>query len=721
MNIRSWAEYYSLQAITRSLIRDFHTDKRIIIEDEKLMVKTSTGMLSVTINYFSNLGLHDFENQILCIEEGKVEEINFLKFVDIIERDFFSKTEGNLLKKVTNSLENIKASFEIADTRVFDSPYLESEQSLYLGHSVHPYPKLKDGINNIDNYMYSPEFQNKFKLKWIKFKRDSFTSNIKLKEYQTEITSLIKSELNIDTLRDSEFYYLPFHPWQFDKIIQENRLDSEKVLDVLIGKNYWYPLSSMRSLHCPELAYQLKFSMDITLTNSIRHLQPEESIRGAQFSNIEDNIKEHCFLEPFYVSVDKRSDMTVQFRKNLKFDESKTFLLSYLNQETLYSYKSNLSLLQKGEEFEFIQKWFDSYIKNFITPILNLACKEGILLGVHQQNILLELDEENLVKNFYYRDFQGSGFSERGLEKYGKQNSLISTENGNILNDNDVNKVFGYYFIINNVFATINALANKSNYYESYLLRRLKNFLSIQEKNNFIEYLLESPTLWQKGNFRCCINEFNENTLKDPWSIYNKIDNPLFKIESKKYECIEYQAKYKDHLIEFVPLDIDRDLELFYNWQNQDFVSEFWELDLSKDELKAYLKSLVQSPFQDPYIYKVNGEAVGYFEFYWAIEDRIAPFAHPKTHDRGLHLLIGNKKFLNTRFVYLAMLHASKFLFEQNPLTQNIFGEPRSDNKKILKFCEKLPGWRFIKEFDFPHKRAALLECNRERFYHEYL
>ena len=33
-----------------------------------------------------------------------------------------------------------------------------------------------------------------------------------------------------------------------------------------------------------------------------------------------------------------------------------------------------------------------------------------------------------------------------------------------------------------------------------------------------------------------------------------------------------------------------------------------------------------------------------------------------------------------------------------------------------------LDAWKKIKEFDFPHKRAALVECSRERFFQgEYL
>ena len=105
---------------------------------------------------------------------------------------------------------------------------------------------------------------------------------------------------------------------------------------------------------------------------------------------------------------------------------------------------------------------------------------------------------------------------------------------------------------------------------------------------------------------------------------------------------------------------------------------------------------------------------------YWANEDRISPYCNPDTYDRGIHLLFGEKDILRTRFVYDAILVVCKYIFESNPATQRIWGEPKASNKKMIKVSEKIPGWRYVKEFDFPHKRAALLECERGRFFWEY-
>ena len=132
------------------------------------------------------------------------------------------------------------------------------------------------------------------------------------------------------------------------------------------------------------------------------------------------------------------------------------------------------------------------------------------------------------------------------------------------------------------------------------------------------------------------------------------------------------------------------------------------------------MKDVIHSPYQLPLIVELNSEPIGYFETYWAYDDRLAPYCNPDPYDRGIHLLIGEERFLKTHHVYDAILHGTKYLLEAHPKTKAVWGEPRSDNKKIMKFVEALPGWHFIKEFDFPHKRANLIKCDKELFYKEY-
>ncbi|MCO5143996.1 MAG: acetyltransferase [Oligoflexia bacterium] len=169
--------------------------------------------------------------------------------------------------------------------------------------------------------------------------------------------------------------------------------------------------------------------------------------------------------------------------------------------------------------------------------------------------------------------------------------------------------------------------------------------------------------------------------------------------------------------ISFRLANIAQDLDCFYQWHNQARVYDLWELNKPKEELREYLEKGLRDTHQMPLFLEVDGESVGYFEVYWAAEDRIAPYYDVEPFDRGFHFLIGNEKFLgreNTDQFIRSIMH---FIFLDDQRTRRIVAEPRSDNKRVIRYVEIVPGWKFIKEFDFPHKRAALLMAKREDFF----
>ena len=180
----------------------------------------------------------------------------------------------------------------------------------------------------------------------------------------------------------------------------------------------------------------------------------------------------------------------------------------------------------------------------------------------------------------------------------------------------------------------------------------------------------------------------------------------------------QYSDKTSGQLFELRKLNLEQHLDIFHQWHNQQYVYEFWELNQSKDELKAYLQNLSQQDFVEPVIGCIDGSPCAYFEVYWAFYDRIAPYCDAKPYDRGYHLLIGEKRFLGRYNTILWLNLVNDFIFKDEPKTQRIVGEPRADNVGLLKYLDHTS---FIKtkEFDFPHKRAALLECFRDQFYSE--
>lgn len=174
-----------------------------------------------------------------------------------------------------------------------------------------------------------------------------------------------------------------------------------------------------------------------------------------------------------------------------------------------------------------------------------------------------------------------------------------------------------------------------------------------------------------------------------------------------------------DSTISFRVVEIDKDLDNFHRWHNKKFIYNFWELNKPKSELKEYLANGLKDPHSIPTILEFNNEPVGYFEFYWAKEDRLGPFYDFSDFDRGFHFLIGEESCLGRENVDAILKATSHYAFLNDERTKLLAGEPRSDNKRIIRYIDHFECWRKEKEFDFPHKRAALLLCDRETYFKE--
>lgn len=165
-------------------------------------------------------------------------------------------------------------------------------------------------------------------------------------------------------------------------------------------------------------------------------------------------------------------------------------------------------------------------------------------------------------------------------------------------------------------------------------------------------------------------------------------------------------------------VDIDQDLALFHEWQNREKVAEFWQQTGSLDEQRAYLQQQQQDPHTQTLIGCFDDEPFAYFEAYWAKEDRIAPFYPADDYDRGLHTLIGNRKYQSPLRLKAWLNGIFHYLFLDDLRTQRLMGEPRIDNERHIANLQR-QGLAKLREFDFPHKRAALLWLEREVFFEQ--
>ncbi len=179
------------------------------------------------------------------------------------------------------------------------------------------------------------------------------------------------------------------------------------------------------------------------------------------------------------------------------------------------------------------------------------------------------------------------------------------------------------------------------------------------------------------------------------------------------YERYDREARC---VVSFDVLTIGSHLSLFHRWQNDPRVAHFWEEDKSKEDLAAYLAERIANPGVLPAIASFDGDPAGYLEFYWAREDRLGAYYDSHPWDRGWHGLIGERRHLGRMKTAAWLRSLTHYLFVDCPLTEKIVGEPRADNVKLLRYTDPL-AYRKIREFDFPHKRAALMHCYRDEFF----
>lgn len=172
--------------------------------------------------------------------------------------------------------------------------------------------------------------------------------------------------------------------------------------------------------------------------------------------------------------------------------------------------------------------------------------------------------------------------------------------------------------------------------------------------------------------------------------------------------------------VSFRRVDVEHDLPLFHAWMNELRVAYFWELAQDETQLRAYLERLEADPHAWPLIGCFDGDPAGYFEIYWAKEDRLGPYYDAHDYDRGWHGLIGARQHLGLAKTAAWLRGLTHFMFLDDPRTEKVVGEPRVDNAKLLRYADAL-AYDKVKEFDFPHKRAALMHCWRDPFFERVL
>ncbi|MBH8604028.1 IucA/IucC family siderophore biosynthesis protein [Thermoactinomyces sp. CICC 10522] len=538
------------------------------------------------VKYWSLTGRHLFHFPLYyTTANGASHQLDLVTLAALVTKElaiFRNATGGQseLVYRALQSSDNIKSfiASRQADAHELYEPqfsFLDAEQSLIFGHLLHPTPKSRQGLSELDQALYSPEQKGKFPLHYFRAHRSIVKEDSALPQTATQ---LIKEELQNDPeldetfkntcLQEDDYAILPLHPFQAEHLLR--RPEVQKLLrqglieDLGVMGRAYSPTSSLRTLYHPQARFMLKCSLHIKITNSLRLNQRKELERGVEVSRIlqsrigkelaEQFPRFQIIQDPAYITLaipgSKESGFEVCLRENpftAGADENVTLIAGLVQdpikggKTRLFNIISELAEKEKRTNREVSLDWFRRYLNLSLRPLMWLYLRYGIALEAHQQNSLIRL-YQGYPHQFFYRDNQGYYYCESTYPALKRILPGISKKSETVCADAVADERFCYYFFINHLFGLINVFGASSLIGEQELLNELKHELSRFlpwncRPSTLLDNLLHNEKLSCKANLLTRFYEMDE--LAGPLesqSVYVQIANPLSKVVEKRHE-----------------------------------------------------------------------------------------------------------------------------------------------------------------------------------------
>lgn len=529
-----------------------------------------TQAIRVPVRYFSPTQHHQyhFPATLIQADSDGGDAVTFHQLIDLIlqkesvkgtlDADTLARFRQRVLESHTHSWQAIDLRHNWANLRDTPLTFAEAEQALLVGHAFHPAPKSHEPFNEAEARRYLPDFASRFPLRWFAVEHTLIAGdslNVSLRERLLRFAAQSAPEL-LGHFTDTR-WLLPMHPWQADYLLEQDwcqRLAEKGALhDLGEAGAHWLPTSSSRSLYSETNSDMIKFSLSVRLTNSVRTLSVKEVKRGMRLARLAKTARWQE-LQARYPSMrvmqedgwaglrDEngvvQEESLMALRVNLLFDTpaTQTNVLVSLTQAAPDGGDSLLAAavrrLSQRLDLPLAQAarcWLDAYCDRVLLPLFSAEADYGLVLLAHQQNILVEMQQDFPV-GLIYRDCQGSAWTE-GADAWLEEAGETGVENR--FGDSQLLRYFPYYLLLNSTLAVTAALAAAGFDSEESLMSRVRDALAELRKTakqtRCLDYVLDSPTWNCKGNFFCYLHDRNENTIADPAVIYFDFSNPFYK------------------------------------------------------------------------------------------------------------------------------------------------------------------------------------------------
>lgn len=445
--------------------------------------------------------------------------------------------------------------------------FIEAEQSLLLGHWLHPTPKSRQGMADWQQTSFAPELQGSFQLHYFRVDRKMVKESSILEKSASDhiVQSLLKSQPDFVTSEKNCF--IPVHPLQAQWLLQQQYV-KKAIAEGFIKYEgalgaFYTATSSIRTVYNSQEEMMYKFSIPVKITNSLRVNRTHELKAGIAMARLMhkiDFLQNHpsfqMIHDPAYMTVEfpkqTESGFEVIFRSNV-FPEGQDegiCMIATLVQEPLLEENSKLcQLIMKIAQSEFRPlesvslDWFKDYWTCAIEPLLRLYDENGIALEAHQQNSLLNISS-GYPTTYYYRDNQGYYLSKAYKDVLlSIEPSLHETEEL-FYEDALIQDRFTYYLFMNQLFPVISRFGADQLINENVLLKWSIDQLHLLEKEftgfgkAFVRNILNQEELAFKANLLTRFHDVDELEAELEQAVYTKIPNPFV----RQYEEADYAA-----------------------------------------------------------------------------------------------------------------------------------------------------------------------------------
>ena len=529
--------------------------------------------LFVPLSYVSRVGRHRIAALPQIFQKGQKLNFSAAAMVSLLLEELVQQSEGcvdaaSLVERWIQSRDalqqflNIRAEDFDALVQV-EQGFIESEQALILGHSMHPAPKSRTGFVHEDWQQYSPEACGQTQMHYWLVAPEYIAEGTAFEQaFSIQLKQEIKwhlSESELETLAAYAHYkLLPLHPWQArylqSKVWFKSLKAKLKIID--LGEKAWIfsPTTSVRTLASFNAPWMLKPSLSVMITNSIRVNLAKECHRGEMthrlwHSELGQSILKQCptlkaVNDPAWIALQLDGeiiDETICIVRDQPFTpEQQVTCIASLCQDHPVEERNRFNALfdqiasqQKlNDKAQIAHDWFKTFLNISLSPLMYVYHRYGMAFESHQQNVLVEL-KDGWPQWLWLRDNQGFYYIEELADEILQQFPELNDKAHAVGSKAFVDERFSYYFFGNTLFGIINAIGATGFVSEQDLLsvlqQHLFDLLKQYPESSLIQSLLYQPTLPYKGNLLTRLYELDELIAPvENQSVYIQLANPLY-------------------------------------------------------------------------------------------------------------------------------------------------------------------------------------------------